>query len=352
MKSPVTLPVLAALLASAMPGAAFAGTIDAAQVTRETPDQLTVSWTDSDPVDVFVSSDPAARLAQMKLVAKADNDGHATVPATAGQRLYFLLKDRSGTTARVGERVLPLQQASNFRDVGGYPAAGGKHVRWGLIYRSGGQPLLSDSDVEQIGTLGLSHQIDLRSSEERVLAPSRIVGVPYEAIGYSMSALLKSDAPANGEGVYRKMPTMLAPHLKLVFRDLLERDGAIAYNCSAGQDRTGFVTAIILSALGVPRDTIISDYHLSTALRRPEWEMPRIDAAAHPGDVAAQLFARFQQDPAAAKPQPLKTADGTAFLTFAFDEIETKWGSVDTYLAKEVGVSQADIAKLRADYLE
>lgn len=346
------LPVLSMLLVGAAPGVALADAIDMPTVTRSAPGQLTVAWTDAKPVDVLVSSDPAARPEQMKLISKADRDGHETMPVAPGQRLYFLLRDGSGGAVRVGERSLPLMQASNFRDIGGYPAAGGKHVRWGLIYRSGGQPLLTDADVAQVRTLGLAHQVDLRSSEERALAPSRVEGVPYEAIGYSMASLVTKNAPTNGEAVYRKMPAMLAPHLKLVFRDLLARDGAVAYNCSAGQDRTGFVTAMILSALGVPRQTILADYHLSTSLRRPEWEMPKIDAAAHPGDAAAQLFAKFQSNPAAAQPQPLKTADGTAFLDFAFDEIETKWGSVDAYLAKEVGVSPTAMATLQAAYLE
>jgi protein-tyrosine phosphatase len=352
MKRNLALSLLSLMLGVAAPTLASAGTIAAATVTRGAPAQLTVAWTDPDPVDVLVSSDPAARAEQMKLISKADKDGHETVPVEPGQRLYFLLRDKSGAALRVGERSLPLMQASNFRDVGGYPAAGGKHVRWGLIYRSGGQPLLTDADVAQIRTLGLAHQVDLRSSEERALAPSRVEGVPYEAIGYSMASLVNSSAPANGEAVYRKMPLMLAPHLKLVFRDLLARDGAVAYNCSAGQDRTGFVTAMILSALGVPRETILADYHLSTTLRRPEWEMPKIDAAAHPGDVAAQMFAKYQSNPAAAKPQPLKTADGTAFLSYAFDEIESKWGSVEAYLDQEAGVSKTDIAKLQAAYLE
>jgi protein-tyrosine phosphatase len=348
MKAIAILPVLAALLASA----ASAGTIESPDVSRDGSGRLKVSWQDKAPVDVLVSADPAARPDQMKLIAKADADGQTSVPVAPGQRLYFLLRDKAGTNVRVSERLLPLQHGSNFRDVGGYPAAGGKHVRWGLIYRSGGQPLLTAADLQQVDALGLAHQVDLRSSEERVLAPSRIEGVPYEAIGYSMSALVNSKAPSNGEATYRRMPALLAPHLKLVFRDLLARDGAVAYNCSAGQDRTGFVTAMILSVLGVPRATIIADYHLSTALRRPEWEMPHIDAAAHPGDPAAQLFERYQANPAAAKPQPLKTADGTAFLTFAFDQIEQKWGSVDAYLEAEAGVSKDDIAALRKAYLE
>lgn len=352
MKRNTALSLLSLMLATAAPTLAKAGTSTAPTVTRSAPGKLTVAWTDSDPVDVLVSSDPTARADQMKLVSKADKDGHETVPVQSGQRLYFMLRDPSGAWVRVGERSLPLMQASNFRDIGGYPAADGKHVRWGLIYRSGGQPLLTDADVAQIGTLGLAHQVDLRSSEERALAPSRVEGVPYEAIGYSMTSLVNGSAPANGEAVYRKMPLMLAPHLKLVFRDLLARDGAVAYNCSAGQDRTGFVTAMILSALGVPRDTILADYHLSTALRRPEWEMPKIDAAAHPGDAAARMFAKLQSNPAAKKPQPLKTADGTAFLDYAFNEIKSKWGSVESYLDKEAGVSRMDIVKLRAAYLE
>lgn len=341
------------LLSLAAATAASAGTIEAPTVSRTAPGEATLNWTDADPVDIFRSDDADAPVKAMTLVAKGNRDGRASVSINPGERPYFLIRDsKSGQTVRVAERLLPLEQGSNFRDIGGYPAAGGKHVRWGLIYRSGGQPMLTPNDLTQIKSLGLTHLVDLRSSEERVLAPSRIEGVPYQAIGYSMSSLLKGNNPSNGEGVYRTMPTMLAPHLKLVFADLLNRDGAIAYNCSAGQDRTGFVTAMILSALGVPRVVILTDYHLSTDYRRPEWEMPKIDPAAHAGDPVAQMFARYQQNPAAAKPQPLKTAEGTAFLAFAFDEIETKWGSVDAYLAQEAGVSKVDLAALRAHYTE
>src|SRR3546814_16616904 len=77
---------------------------------------------------------------------------------------------------RVAERALPLEHGSNFRDIGGYPAAGGKHVRWGMIFRSGGTPLLNDADEQRIGALKLGEMVDLRSSEERVLAPTRISG--------------------------------------------------------------------------------------------------------------------------------------------------------------------------------
>lgn len=336
---------------------ALAGTIGNAQVERRPNGDLSVTWTDSDPVDVFVTDDPAAGVAQAKLLSGGDRDGEAIVPSAGTQRRYFLLRD-VGTkrVVTVAERLLPLEQGSNFRDIGGYPAAGGKHVRWGLIYRSGASAMLTDADVRQVQALNLRQLVDLRSDEERVLAPTRIDGVPYAAIGYSMGALVKptggSTEIRNGGMLYRNFPTFLAPQLRIIFRDLLLDKGPIAYNCSAGQDRTGFATAMILSALGTPRDVILQDYHLSTRYRQPSHEMPRINLAAYPNNPVAALFAKYQDDPRAAVAQPLKEADGRAFLSSAFDEIDRRWGSVDAYLRQEVGVTGADIALLRRIYLQ
>lgn len=349
----MTRRIVTSLIMLLLSGTAHAASVEAPLVTRTAPDAVTVSWTGRDPVDVFISDDPAATPDKAKLISKQDRDGTETVTVKPGERVYFLLKDHaSGEMARVAERLLPLQQGSNFRDIGGYPAAHGRHVRWGLIYRSGGQPMLTDADVMALRSLKLANLVDLRSNEERVIAPSRVDGVPYQAVGYSMMTLTGGGAPKNGEGIYRNMPAMLAPQLRLVFQDLLSKKGAIAYNCSAGQDRTGFVTAMILSALGVPRDAIVADYHLSTTYRRPEWEMPKIDTVAQANNPVAMMFAQYQKNPAAAKPQPLKGPDGTAFLSYAFDEIDKRWGSVDAYLEQEIGVSRVDLAALRAAYLE
>ncbi|MDI1296782.1 MAG: tyrosine-protein phosphatase, partial [bacterium] len=257
---------------------AWAGTIANATVERTAPDALTITWQDSDPVNVFVSADPASGVNKAQRLSDNDRDGRYVLSAAGRDRRYFLLQDqRSKAVTTVAERLLPLEQGSNFRDIGGYPAAGGKHVRWGMIYRSGATPLLTDADVKQIESLRLTQLVDLRSDEERALAPTRIDGVPYAAVGYSMATLMK---PAVGQGeiknggtLYRNFPTMLAPQLRLLFADMLSAKGAIAYNCSAGQDRTGFVTAMILSALGTPRDVIIRDYHLSTQYRQPQNEM-------------------------------------------------------------------------------
>jgi len=318
-------------------------------VEGDATNQLVVTWTSPDPVDVLVANDANAASAEARLVVAKDRDGRALVDNTLVPRTYVILRNaRTGESVLVAPRLVPLEAGSNFRDIGGYPAAGGKHIVWGRIYRSGATPLLTSGDRSRIAALGLTNMVDLRSDEERALAPSRIDGVPYTAIGYSMMTGL--DMSGGMESVYRALPTLMLPQLRQITTKLLRDETPLAYNCSAGQDRTGFVTAILLSALGTDRSTIVADYHLSTKYRRPEYEMPHLDPAAHPGDQVVALFAHFQSDPQASKPQPLMTAEGQPYLDFAFAEIDKKWGSVEGYLSKGLGLSEVDILKLRASY--
>ncbi|MDR2858232.1 MAG: tyrosine-protein phosphatase [Novosphingobium sp.] len=341
-----------ALLAAGVPAFARA---DRAAVERTAADRVTVGWTAAGPVDVFIADRPVSDPAAAQPVAADDRTGRVEVAVDSAARPYFLLRDKAdGSLVPVAERVVPLTQGSNFRDIGGYAGADGRHVRWGLIYRSGATPLLTADDLARIHALGLVNMIDLRSSEERELAPTKIHGVIYSAVAYSMEDMMKMAGQGAGPtgGLYRAFPKMLVPQLRDVFNTLMENQGPIVYNCSAGQDRTGFTTAMVLAALGVPRDTILADYHLSTAYRHPRWEMPVIDPAAFPGNRIARFFASHQDPTAERKPEPLYDRDGKSLLLASFAEIDRRYGSVDAYLEKEVGVTAADLATLRANYLE
>lgn len=356
-----TRPFLSALATLVLIATPAAAAVTSARVERTAPEAVSVTWDDANPVDVYLVSRPdfdrvSPDIASARLLVKGSRTGRFDLDHADPVRLAFVLVDASDRSRfPVAERLVPLAQGSNFRDIGGYVGAGGKHVRWGLIYRSAGQPLLTPSDVAQIQSLGVTQLVDLRSSEERVIAPSRITGIPYTAVGYSMMDMMKSSGGGassmrNGVDIYRNFPHFLAPQLKVIFAHLLGNRGPIVYNCSAGQDRTGFTTAIILSALGVSRATIIEDYHLSTTYRRPEYEMAVLDPASK--DPVTRLFAAYQQRPNWKTADPLKTADGTPYLAGAFQEIDQTWGSVDAYLIKEIGLTPADLLKLRLLYLE
>jgi protein-tyrosine phosphatase len=336
-------------LALLLVGTPLSARVSDPAVERDAQGQWHLQWQDPNPVDVYRIAAPGTAAAAPQLVASGAS-GQVALAAAEHQRGWFLLKDRrDGTQASVAERLLPLEQGSNFRDLGGYAGWGGKHVRWGMLYRSGATPLLTPGDLAQIQALNLQQMVDLRSSEERVLAPTRIAGVPYGAVGYSFQALMNGGS-FDMQTLYRGFPELLKPQLKMIFADLLRGDVPIAYNCSAGQDRTGFASAMILSALGVPRATILADYLLSTQYRHPEFEMPPIDPAQHPGDPVAQMFA-----PGAGKvrkPGPLYGADGQPYLTFSFAEIDRRWGSTDGYLKSELGLGPVELAILRQRYLQ
>jgi protein-tyrosine phosphatase len=353
---------LAAVAAAVLCLAAFpALALEAPAIERPAPDKLEIRWTGHDPVDVYVAQAPDERLARARRIAKADRSGDLTIAWTEPTRPYVILRDeRDGSIARTAERLLPLEHGSNFRDMGGYPAAGGKHVRWGKIYRTAATPMLTDADFHYVEGLGLSADIDLRSLEERQLAPDLVplrTGAAYFANDYPASDVFKgfSKAPTNPQSttvsLYRVWLVSLAPQYRALFQQLLADKGAVTFHCSAGQDRSGVAAALILSALGVPRDVILADYHLSTQDRRPQYEMPPIDPVKYPDNPVAQYYAKSQAA-GSPKPRPLYDASGVTYLQQTFDEIDAKWGSVDAYLDKELGVTPRDVARLRRLYLE
>jgi protein-tyrosine phosphatase len=326
-------------------------------VERIEPGRLAVRWAASAPIDIYLSDSPQGDIQGARLLSRIDAAGHLFAAAGEMPRPYFLLRyDRNGGFVIVSERVLPLTQGSNFRDVGGYPTSGGKRVRWGLIYRSAATPLLSDHDLRYLRALNLYSMVDLRSTEERQLAPTRLSSarIRYIAIDYSFDTLLPKEDPhavtssRDVGAIYREWLTLLSPQYQAVFRELLSHKGPLVYNCTAGQDRTGEMTALLLLVLGVPREIVVQDYLLSTQYRHPEYEMAALDPAKYRGNAAAGLLIAARAE----RPGSLYGPSGRPFIADVFDEIDARWGSIENYMKQVLEIDSSQIAQLRADYLE
>jgi protein-tyrosine phosphatase len=325
------------------------------RVERLDQNRIRVSWTADEPVDVLIADRADVAPTHARRVATGVTSGHHVVQAPAKRRAYIMLRGATtGRTEWTSERVLPLATASNYRDLGGYKTADGRRVRWGRIYRSGATPLLGSKDLAYVRTLGIESMVDLRSVQERELAPNRLPDrtTRYFTQDYSYSALLEAgrgeDGRVTSSALYRSWLILLAPQFRIIFKELSTGRGAVALNCTAGQDRTGVATALILSALGVPRDTILEDYHLSTISRHPENEMPEFDPVQFPDNPAALPSAKTRL----ATPQPLHDQAGRAHLEEMFDEVDRRWGSVDAYLTQQLGVGPRELEQLRASYLQ
>ena len=335
-------------------GAAPAFAVHNITVARIDADTVKVSWQDADPVDIIITDTPVAAGAAVPVVT-ASRKGEAIIALPAAKRQFLVLRDGGDASLTLtAERELPLAKGSNFRDLGGYKGAGGKTVRWGKVFRSGALPLLTEADYTLLGGLNIGTIVDLRSLEEREVAATQLddrTGALFISNDYSLKPLMANMGSMKGEYVYTGMEKLLSPQYRSLFKRLLADDGAVMYHCSAGQDRTGIASALILSALGVDRETILADYHLSTQLRRPQNEMPPLDPADYPTNPIVQYYAAAAKKPGGVKAEPLYSASGKSHLAQFFEVIDRDYGGVEGYLAT-LGITPVDIARLRSQYLE
>ena len=183
-------------------------------------------------------------------------------------------------------RHLPLDGTRNVRDVGGYPAAGGRRMRWRTLLRSDELTRLPAHAQAALVELGVRQVIDLRWPEELDRAPN--VFGHSDRVRYTPISLLADDPTPHGglAGMYRHVFDARADQLADVVRALLADDGLPAVvGCAAGKDRTGVTVALLLDLAGVDHATIVDDYALSAgffaqpaaaAIEPDDWRHPEL----------------------------------------------------------------------------
>jgi protein-tyrosine phosphatase len=244
-------------------------------------------------------------------------------------------------------RFFQLDGAQNFRDVGGYRTASGQRVKSGMLYRSGTLGGLTAAGQARFDSLRSAAVVDLRTTAERSRDLdtawlqsrrgywAREYGMSQGELGKALgdtSRLTAAGMRAMMTGAYRTMYKEQAPAYRVLFARLLDTNGPVVLNCTAGKDRTGIGTALVLTALGVPYATVREDFLLSNA---------GIDRARLQGTVSGP-FARLPPEVVA----PLLGVEGP-YLDAAFDQIRKDYGSVNVFLERELGVGPREITRLR-----
>ncbi|MET1754450.1 tyrosine-protein phosphatase [Novosphingobium sp. RD2P27] len=327
--------------------------LEAATVTRLDAKTVELDTDRLKPQSIWISADTQIDAGDQR-IATPSTDGKVTLAIPASERRYVIIRGFDGKDTVVAERVLPLEQGSNFRDVGGYVTKEGHTVRWGKAFRSGAMPLLSEADYALVTELALGSVVDLRSLDEREVAPDLLddrTGALFITNDYSLRPLMAKMAGGDGENMYSGMEKLLAPQFRSLFKRLIADEGAVVYHCSAGQDRTGIATALLYDTLGVDRETILKDYHLSTRLRQPEWEMPKVDPKAYPNNPIVQYYLAKAKE-GRLEAEPLYTPAGASHLAQFFTHIDREYGGSEGYLRKELGLTDQDLDRLRAVMLD
>lgn len=173
---------------------------------------------------------------------------------------------------------LPFEAATNFRDIGGYPAMRGGTVRRGVVYRSDGLQALTQADLTLYKSLGIATAFDLRRDSEAARMPNPVPTVRLcmmesvdRATGASRDRRLVTST-RDGEEMMRDGYVAMARHSAAVIGRIVTEVAAgtrpVVFHCHGGKDRTGVTAAVLLDLLGVERDVVLDDYELTSTYRR------------------------------------------------------------------------------------
>ena len=292
-------------------------------------------------------------------------------PLQARQRIYFIV-EHAQSSWLFGERTLPISGINNFRDIGGYRGAGGKRVKWGLLYRSNHLYNLTPQAQAYLEGLEVKTIIDYRSANEIAKSPNGFIGenktFHLDATAQTAElaaqfaaepsnedrALIESvirDIPAeliNGQGgqvIEQYRHFVLSDKSKKAFKAMINvlLDPGNAPNiqhCRGGKDRTGYGALLILSMLGVSEQDIIADYMLTGAnrLARNNVKMTAYRQITDNQDVLDYLLTLIDTR--------------EAFIVETLNTMKALSGSVNAYIKNELGFTDADFIKMQENYLQ
>jgi protein-tyrosine phosphatase len=252
-----------------------------------------------------------------------------------------------------------LVGAAGARDLGGLPTHDGGQVRARVLYRAPALARLTDDDVAALRAAALSEVIDLRFGSEIVdQPPDRLPAGPHLAhipihdpdhpvFGFVTGVLRGDQVPSAAQlreqgsaaamaGVYRAFVTSstVRSGFAAATRRILAAGGRpVLYHCTLGKDRTGWLTAILLTILGVPQDAIMADYLRTNT-----------ELAALVEKLVASAQAKRGIEPALIRPV-LEARE--EYLRAAFDQVRSDYGTFVGYLRDGLGLTAVDGEELR-----
>lgn len=279
--------------------------------------------------------------------------------------LYRLCRDLTEVRyllAGEGIQKIQFDGLSNTRDLGCFVTTDGRQVCPHKLLRSGALTWSSVKDREKlIREYGLKTVVDFRTAVEREEKPDPVLpGVEYicnpivdEAVmgitreeGDQKSAIQRvleqTGGSAKGpeqymQNMYRNFVTseFSRKQYRKFFEILLkQKEGSVLWHCSAGKDRVGVATALLLSALGVSREQIMIDYMKTNDFGKED---------------VALLMDRVKPEYRAAVRLLFIVED--TFLNSVFEQIDGEYGGMDAFLETEMGLTPDKRDKLRELYL-
>lgn len=241
-------------------------------------------------------------------------------------------------------RHLPLEGSYNVRDLGGYTTLNGGVTRWKTILRSGDMHMLTSKSKTSLFAYGVRTVVDLRRDAELIEKPnpfansSRIAYHHRDLWGELIAPerLDYDDASVWWFGHYSMLLDQHRPRVCEAFATVANPDNwPVVFHCAAGKDRTGVIAGLVLSLLGVSKETIADDYALSA-----RFLLNRFQELTPPEEIPSGFGWRDYQQEHCPPRAMLRT----------LRHVESVYGGTEAYLV-EGGVHPAQIDSLRTSFL-
>ena len=246
----------------------------------------------------------------------------------------------------IAEKNINIKKVYNFRSIGNIRNVEGRTLKEGKFYRSANLFKLKRKSFDQLKNLGIQEIIDLRNSREIAQKPDHLPDhlayknySAFEDEGDQLDQAKKLVLKGNVNGkdaerrmldFYKEYVTENPEMIRKIITEILESDQPVLYHCTAGKDRTGIITALILTILKFDKETIYNDYLLSNNYRKKLVDK-RLRLAHNLHFIYPKMDIRVLEK--------LSWVE-TAYLDTAFNEINKKYGSADAYIQQVLRINE------------
>lgn len=288
---------------------------------------------------LYAGNDPN-NIDKTQSILEGNGNGTYTIKSDNSNRSYFELVS-SGKNISFAENHLPIEGGYNFRDLGGIKTSNNKTINWGKIIRSGDMNKLTDNDLKYLSSIPLTSIVDFRTADEINVAPDKTPQSVTNNFKLSISpgnlfntGNLSKYTSNELDSIMMQMNILFVTDEAIIknykeFFTLLqnEKNLPLLYHCSAGKDRAGMATALLLYALGVDDETIMDNYLASNTY------------------LADKYSKYINLYPSLKSLYTVKKE----FLGAGITRIKSDYGTVEKYLEQVLDV---DIQKIRKIFLE